>query len=236
MFEDSLLESARHISRQRGWMTLLSTSIQIVLMALLVILPLLRTSAISPQTNRITVVAPYAGEPRSSGSPPPSEKADSENITPIQVAPVSQITNEWTKKPDPVQTSAPDVCVMGCGGNGSSSGVPYAIGSSPPPVVLKQPARPPIISRLNPGQIIRRVEPLYPPLARTARIQGEVVLRAIISRDGVIERLQVVRSGHPMLDRAALEAVSQWRFRPYVLNGQPIEIETEVTVNFILAR
>lgn len=59
-------------------------------------------------------------------------------------------------------------------------------------------------------------------------------MHAIISRDGVIERLQIVRSDHPMLDRAALEAVSQWRFKPYILNREPIEVDTEITVNFAL--
>ena len=61
-----------------------------------------------------------------------------------------------------------------------------------------------------------------------------MVLRAVISREGTIENLQVV-SGHPMLVRAAVDAVRQWRYRPYVLNGEPVEVETEVTVNFVLS-
>ena len=67
-----------------------------------------------------------------------------------------------------------------------------------------------------------------------AHIQGTVVLRAIISKEGTIENLQVVR-GHPMLVKAAIDAVRQWRYRPYILNDSPVEVETEVTVNFILA-
>ena len=70
------------------------------------------------------------------------------------------------------------------------------------------------------GNLIYRVQPDYPPLARQARVQGLVVLRAMISRDGAIEDLQVL-SGHPMLAQAAVEAVRQWRYRPYVLNGEP---------------
>jgi protein TonB len=84
------------------------------------------------------------------------------------------------------------------------------------------------------GNLIHRVQPEYPPLARQARIQGEVVLHAVISRDGTIENLQVV-SGHPMLVQAAVSAVRQWRYRPYYLNGEPMEVETQVTVNFILS-
>ena len=84
------------------------------------------------------------------------------------------------------------------------------------------------------GNLIHRVQPDYPALARQVRVQGTVVLRAMISREGSIENLQVL-SGHPMLVRAAVDAVRQWRYRPYVLNGEPVEVETEVTVNFVLS-
>src|SRR2546430_17142318 len=69
------------------------------------------------------------------------------------------------------------------------------------------------------GNLIHRLQPAYPPLAVQTRTQGQVVLRAVISREGNIENLQVV-SGHPLLVRAAIEAVRQWRYRPYVLNGE----------------
>jgi len=84
------------------------------------------------------------------------------------------------------------------------------------------------------GNLIHRLQPAYPLLAVQTRTQGQVVLRAVISREGTIENLQVV-SGHPLLVRAALEAVRQWRYRPYVLNGEPVEVETQVTVNFVLS-
>jgi protein TonB len=81
--------------------------------------------------------------------------------------------------------------------------------------------------------LTHRVEPQYPPLARQARVQGPVLLEATIAQDGTIENLRVV-SGHPMLVRAAVDAVKQWRYRPYLLNGQPVEVETQVQVNFNL--
>ena len=84
------------------------------------------------------------------------------------------------------------------------------------------------------GNLVYRIQPEYPALARQARVQGTVVLRAVISREGAIENLQVL-SGHPLLVKAAMEAVRQWRYRPYVLNGEPVEVETQVTVNFILS-
>jgi len=83
------------------------------------------------------------------------------------------------------------------------------------------------------GNLIYRVQPQYPPLARQARVQGIVVLRAVISRDGKIENLQVI-GGHPLLVKSAMDAVRQWRYRPYYLNNEPVEVETQVTVNFTL--
>jgi protein TonB len=81
--------------------------------------------------------------------------------------------------------------------------------------------------------LMRRMQPVYPRPAIDARIQGTVTLRAIIGRDGAIHGLQAL-SGHPLLIPAAVDAVRQWRYRPYLLNGQPVEVETSVTVNFIL--
>ena len=84
------------------------------------------------------------------------------------------------------------------------------------------------------GNLVHRVQPEYPALARSAGIQGPVLLRAVISRQGRIENLQVL-AGHPMLVKAALDALRQWRYRPYILNNEPVEVETQVTVNFVLS-
>jgi protein TonB len=100
----------------------------------------------------------------------------------------------------------------------------------PKPVPISHPIR---VSSILEGNLIRRVQPVYPPLARAARIQGPVVLVAIISKVGTIENLRVA-SGHPMLVPAAIDAVSQWRYRPYILNDEAVEVETQITVNFTL--
>jgi periplasmic protein TonB len=84
------------------------------------------------------------------------------------------------------------------------------------------------------GLLIQKVEPQYPPLARAARVQGDVVLSAVIGTNGQITNLQLV-SGHPMLVPAAIAAVKQWRYKPYLLNGQPVEVETTITVIFSLS-
>jgi len=84
------------------------------------------------------------------------------------------------------------------------------------------------------GLLIRRVQPSYPPLAKQARISGAVVLQAVIGKDGTIQNLRAV-SGHPMLIQSAIDAVRQWKYKPYFLNGDPVEVDTQVTVNFTLA-
>ena len=89
------------------------------------------------------------------------------------------------------------------------------------------------ISVIMEGNLISRVQPKYPLIARQIGLQGTVIVRAIISRDGNIERAVPV-SGPPLLAPAAIEAVNQWKYRPYYLNGEPIEVETQITVNFVL--
>ena len=102
------------------------------------------------------------------------------------------------------------------------------------PLVALMPKRIRISQGVIQGQCIRRVEPRYPKLALGARIQGVVQLKAIISKTGDVTELEVV-SGHPILVPAALDAVKQWRYRPYLLNGEAVEVETNITVNFNLA-
>ena len=91
-----------------------------------------------------------------------------------------------------------------------------------------------ITAGISQGLLVTQVPPVYPPLAREARIQGTVGLQAIIGTDGAVESLELV-SGHPMLAPAAIEAVKQWKYRPYLLNGVPIEVRTTINVNFILS-
>jgi len=234
MFEDSLVESTRHLSKRRGWMTLLSTGIQIALVAFLVILPLLRTSAISLRPNSIPVIGSYHQQPMSEANNS-APQAGPNNIRPAYIQ-VELRSGRFSLRNQEVgrETSPPTVpiCLTDCS---AGPGIPDSIRNASSNFTLRQPEqrRPPVISRLDPGQIVQRVEPLYPHLAVVTRTQGLVVLHALISREGTIEQLQAL-SGHPLLVPAAINAVRQWRFRPYILNGQPIEVETEITVNFTL--
>lgn len=83
------------------------------------------------------------------------------------------------------------------------------------------------------GQLVKRVDPVYPPTAKASGVQGTVVLSAIIGKDGTIEKLTAV-SGPPMLISSAIEAVTQWQFKPFLLNGQPVEVQTTINVNYSL--
>ena len=119
---------------------------------------------------------------------------------------------------------------------GSMGGVLGGVLSSTPVAIPKAatPQRVRVSQGVSQGLLIHKVQPAYPPLARQARIQGTVVLQALIGKDGAIQNLHVV-SGHPMLTGAALDAVKQWRYKPYFLNGEPVEVETTINVNFTLA-
>jgi protein TonB len=127
--------------------------------------------------------------------------------------------------------------VAGMSGMGSGSGVPGGvmggIGAAPAPVVKlaapKGPAR--VSSGVISGLKIAGANPTYPPIARAAHVSGAVVLQALISKEGTIKNLKVV-SGPEMLRTAATEAVQNWRYKPYLLNGEPTEVDTQITVNF----
>ncbi len=102
----------------------------------------------------------------------------------------------------------------------------------PKPEQKKGPVR---VGTLSESNLIYKVTPIYPPVARAARVQGVVEFRAVISKEGTIENLQLVR-GSPLLVNAAKSAVLQWRYRPTLLNGQPVEVETDIIVDFTLSR
>ncbi len=109
-----------------------------------------------------------------------------------------------------------------------------SMGTGPPIVVKQAPAKPlPITSRVMAGNLLLKTLPQYPAIARAAHIQGIVVLQATISKTGLIENLRAV-SGPTWLRQAAIDAVQTWRYKPYLLNGDPVEVETTINVVFNL--
>ena len=240
MFADSLLDSPWADRSRRGWSTIASFAAQALGLGILLMLPLLYTEGL-PRLQLVQAIAPPSPPP----GPPPAMEHRTSSIqhesnlrNDIVVQPPTIPTHIATfEETTPPETGTCTFCVPGGTGNANTPNpILYSIASdhafAPPP--SRHSAPPPRVSRMMDGFLIYRPQPIYPPLARAARIQGPVLLRAIISREGTIQNLQVV-SGHPMLVKAALDAVRQWRYRPYLLNNEPVEVETQVTVNFVLS-
>jgi protein TonB len=244
MFEQSLfshtLDSSWAERSRRGWTTLSSFGLQALVTAALLILPLLRPMGLPSFHQLSTPIS--LGQPM--GGPPARPHSGSNhaptNPTQIIFRPQSPpaIGRPTPLEEGPPQIDGSDPYVPSAGG-GDPRGIRGLFESGTQPV-LPAPAPPPTVthtlrlSHISEGNLIRKVQPTYPPLARSARIQGTVVLQAVISKQGTIENLSVV-TGHPMLAPAALDAVRQWRYRPYILNNEPVEVETQITVNFSLA-
>jgi periplasmic protein TonB len=245
MFEDSLIESGGRLRTNRGATTTISFLLQVALVGILVLIPLLFTEAL-PKTQLMTfLVAPPPPPP----PPPPPAAAPVKIVKQVQTDIVNGQLRTPTKIPEKVQMIKEDEApppVMSAAGvvggvpggvpGGSMGGVIGGIISSTPVAVPKvaTPQRVRVSQGVTQGLLIRKVQPNYPPLARQARIQGSVLLQAEISKEGTIQNLRLI-SGHPMLAPAAIEAVKQWRYKPYILNGEPVEVETQITVNFTLS-
>jgi len=156
--------------------------------------------------------------------------------TPTKIPQKVQMIKEEEAPPPEMATGGVVGGVPGGIPGGQMGGVIGGIISSTPVAVPKvaTPQRVRVSLGVSQGLLIKKVQPNYPPLARQARIQGTVLLQAEISKDGAIENLRLI-SGHPMLAPAAIEAVKQWRYKPYMLNGEPVAVETQVQVNFTLS-
>ncbi len=239
MFADFSADSDWSGNSQRGWTTLISFALQAVAVGCLLLLPLLYNEGLP----KLVLLAPFlAPVPPPAAAPEqprhnPSSSAQSNMMGTMLVAPraIPPDVNMLTETEPPPPMIDPGAAGVRHGfGDAHGQGVLYSVlGSNlvlPPPLPV---VRHPPVSHMMEGNLIYRVQPRYPALAIQARIQGQVVLRAMISREGAIENLQVL-SGPGMLAPAALDAVRQWRYRPYVLNGEPVEVETQVTVNFVL--
>jgi len=243
MFEDSLLESGgKRKSTRSFWTTMMSFGLQLIVIGVGVLIPLIYTEALPRQQLMTFLVAPPPPPP-----PPPPPSVAIVKVQRIQ----SELDNGQLKAPTKIpqkiaiireeDTPPPSV---GGGVFGAIGGVPGGqvggvIGSilSSTAVAAPRAATPTRIrvsQGVTEGLLVHRVQPNYPPLARQARIQGQVVIAALIGKDGSIQNLRVV-SGHPMLTGAALDAVRQWKYKPYFLNGEPVEVDTQIMVNFTLA-
>jgi protein TonB len=236
MFEDSTFESTGRIrTRSRGWMVATFTTNSAVLVAL-ALFPLLYPEALPRVANifLMTIPPPQQEPPQ----PPPQQQSMP------RVAQVSEIVGQKLIAPpviprNPYVPNAPEPIQLNTAANwGDSQSAGPGMGAfrkrgGEPSVRPAPQTRARVSQGVMDGLLIGRVIPEYPPIAKEAGIEGTVILQATISVSGTIENLHVV-SGPEMLRRAALDAVSRWRYRPYLLNGEPVEVETTVNVRFTL--
>jgi protein TonB len=236
MFEDSLMESGGRIKTNQKWTGLISTLVQLGLVGFLVLLPLIFTEALPKGQLTTWLVAPPPPPP----PPPPaapqiqhiqkvSEIVDGALRTPSKIPKKVQMIQQ---EEAPQQNSGVMGGVVGGVPGGSSNGVIGGIiGSAAPPPKVATPQKLRVSSGVAEGLKTHDVTPTYPQMARIAHIQGDVILQATISKNGVIENLRAVQ-GHPILIQAAMDAVKQWKYKPYILNGEPVEVETQIKVQF----
>jgi len=243
MFEDSLIESGGKLKTKRGRTSVVAFMIEFMIIGVMVLIPLIFTEALPKGQMMFLLVAPPPPPP-----PPPPAAAVVQHVRVIQTDIVNGELRTPTKIPQKVKMIQEDEAPPAMASAGVVGGVPGGIPGgqmggviggiiSATPVAVPKiaaPQRVRVSSGVSSGLLIRKVNPTYPPLARQARIQGTVVLQAQISKDGSIENLTLV-SGHPMLAPAAIEAVKQWKYKPYLLNGEPVEVDTQVQVNLTLA-
>ena len=240
MFEDSLIESGGKLKTRRPATALLSFGLQAVIVGILVIIPLLFTEAL-PRAQLMTFLVAPPPPP-----PPPPPPAAIKVVKRVETDIVNNQLRTPTKIPKKVEiikeeeAPPPSVGVVGGvpGGvpGGQMGGVIGGIISNTPAAVPKVAVQRVRVSQgVTQGLVIHRVQPTYPQMAKIARVQGPVVLAAIIGKDGTIQNLHVISTASPLLNQAALDAVKQWRYRPYILNGEPVEVDTQITVNFTLS-
>jgi periplasmic protein TonB len=242
MFEEMVVSSVNNKKTNKPWTVLLSTVIQLSLLGILILIPLIYTEALPKAMLSTMLVAPPPPPPP---PPPPVQQIvkvkpqvhlmqNNQLVAPKVIPKEVKIIKEEAE-PDPnmmgMQGGVPGGVAGGSMG-GVLGGVIGGAGGAPPPPKPTQ-------TRIKQGgavtaaSLINRVQPVYPPLARQTRVSGTVRLHAIISKDGSVQQLEVLQ-GHPLLVQAALDAVRQWRYRPTLLNGEPVEVDTTIDVIFSL--
>ena len=239
MFQETLLESSPATRQRSRWSMATAFTLQMIIASVLVIVPLLSTGII-PLSARVVDFTPIYTPIAS--TPPPSNTGNSSGVSVPQHATVVPVYNTHsllgpfrTLPPGPSGPTGEIPNVPSCTGNCTGPAIPMPYGHVlpvPEPEEKKQRIK---VSHLSEGMLLNKVVPVYPRMAIPTGIQGDVKLHAIIGKDGAIEALTVM-SGHPMLTGAALDAVSQWKYRPYLLNGDPVEVETYITVTFTRER
>lgn len=239
MFEDSLVESqSAPISTAKQWTTLSSIAIQTATAALLIAFPLLQPEQFPLPLHSPRVLLPLPPKPRVKIKP---SQVSTKSVSATLPSVLETAQPAGTHLPGPNPESDPEEPLAPfSGGNQiwSASGLPDALLTattsrmvSTTPVHRSTPLK--ISGGVSAGIPLSPIRPVYPAIARATQTEGTVVVEAIISRSGTIESLRIL-SGPEMLRQAAMDAIRTARYQPYRLNGEPIEVQTTITVNFRL--
>ena len=236
MFEDALMESSNKIKTRSRYWSPLAVLINCGVLIALIIWPLLHPDALPVQIMAL-LVAP--------SPPPPAPLAQ---VTQPRVQARSELLDNQIQAPSKIPkdikldkevASSPPTMSRVIGGEEMADGTrggslnDLFSGAGPAMVKPSTPRTLSISSGVMAGNLLDKTLPQYPVIARTARMQGTVVLQATIAKDGTIQNLRVI-NGLPMLQQAAIDAVRSWRYKPYLLNGEPVEVETTINVEFKL--
>jgi protein TonB len=231
---DQLVVSGEMEKTHKPWAVTISALVQIVILGVMILIPLIYTEALPKGMLNTFLVAPAPPPP-----PPPPQPVvkviKAPKIINIQkmVAPTVIPKNIAIVKEDaPVIYTNSSEGVAG--GTGNVLGGLIGSGpAAPPPPKPVTPSRIRVGGSVESASLINKVTPQYPPIAKTAHVSGTVVLHAVISKEGTIQELQYV-SGPPLLMKAAMDAVKEWRYKPTTLNGEPVEVDTTIDVVFTL--
>jgi len=247
MFEEMVVSTSQK-KTNKPWTMVLSMLFQVGFLAILILIPLIYTEALPKTLMSSILLAPPPPPP----PPPPAAPAVVVKVKPVAhlmeagklVAPKVipkdvKIIKEEEAPPDMSMGGVAGGVPGGVAGGSMGGVIGGVIGgagtAAPPPPPKAAVTRTRVGGAVQAAKLVNKVQPMYPPLARQTRISGTVKLHAIIGKGGIVEQLQVV-SGHPLLVQSALDAVKQWRYQPTLLNGEPVEVDTEIDVIFSLAQ
>ena len=230
---DQLVVSGEMQKTNKPWAVTLSALVQFLILGVMILIPLIYTEALPKGMLNTFLVAP-APPP-----PPPPPQPVVKVIKAPKIINIQKMTAPTVipKNIAVVKDEAPVIYTNSSDGVAGGTGVlGNLIGSgpsAPPPPKPATPSRIRVGGSVESASLINKVTPQYPPIAKTAHVSGTVVLHAVISKDGSIQELQYV-SGPPLLMKAAMDAVKEWRYKPTLLNGEPVEVDTTIDVVFTL--
>ncbi|MGA7156395.1 MAG: energy transducer TonB [Acidobacteriaceae bacterium] len=235
MFQESLVESSSLLHARSRWPAVISFVVQALIAGALIALPLLHPEVLSVMAPRMTLVAPPMFKPVKPPVMPHVETSSAANSVAVE-AQAPRLSGVTLREPGP---DVQPVLVTGVNLAGPGTGLTSMIGSGPvgPRVVARPAGGSGVAGPLHvstgvmAGQLMDPIRPEYPMIARISHTEGTVVVQAVISKTGRIESARVV-SGPAVLQGAALEAVRAARYRPFLLNGLPTEVETTVSITF----